>query len=418
MLNQEIPEAQFIPVFYMGSEDADLEELGQVTIHGKKIKWDTHQTGAVGRMQIDDKLLRLIDEVEGQLSVEEYGPEIISLLKTCYVKGQTIEQATFLFVNALFKEFGLVVLLPDSASLKRLFQKTIKEELTELSSSKKVAETIAIFPSEYKVQAIGRDINLFYLKKDLRARIEKTENGFSVAGTNITFSHEAILNELESYPERFSPNVITRPLYQETILPNIAFIGGGAELAYWLELKSTFEEAGILFPVLLLRNSFMVIDGKTEDKLASLNLNPKDFFQEQSKILAHFVTKRSSETLSLASEKEGLTEIYRQIANISSAVDPTLQKHVQALSAQALNRLHLLEKKLLKVEKRKFETEEQQISKIKSALFPGGTLQERVDNLLPYYATYGKNFLKVIYDNSLGLNMQFCILKFHARLKG
>lgn len=410
-LNQEIPDKKFIPVFYMGSEDADLEELGQVTVHGKTLAWNTDQTGAVGRMKVDDKLLRLIDELHGQLSVEEHGKEIISVLRDCYTKGQTIERCTFLFVDKLFSDFGLLVLLPDNAALKALFKDTIKKELTDQFSSKAVATTIAAFPSEYKVQAGGRDVNLFYLKDELRARIEKVGNDFRIAGTNMAFSEDEMMKELDLHPERFSPNVITRPMYQETILPNVAFIGGGAELAYWLELRSVFEQAGVAYPVLLLRNSFMILDKKVNDKILSLHLTPKDFFIDQRELLSQLVKQKSSATLSLKNEKEQIAGVYQIIVNISSDADPTLQKHVQALSSQALKRLELLEKKLLKVEKRKFDAEERQLTKIKATLFPNNTLQERIDNVMPYYAIYGKDFLQKVYDNSLGLEMKFCLLQ-------
>lgn len=409
-LNMEMPDLHFVPVFYMGSEDADLEELGQVNIHNKNLVWATAQNGAVGRMKTDDKLLALIDEIEGQLSVEKFGKEMVSLLRTSYIKGETIEQATFLLVNELFKEFGLVILLPDNAELKTLFIPTVRGELLEQSSSKAVSKTLAEFPAVYKVQAVGRDINLFYLKDDVRERIEKSGDKFSIANTDIIFTTDEILAELETYPERFSPNVITRPLYQETILPNIAFIGGGAELAYWLELKAVFRQANIHFPVLVLRNSFLIIDQKNTDKITALHLTPADFFENETKLVARLVALKSDAILTFDKEKDQLAGVYKNITNCSTAVDPTLEKHVQALCVQALHRVTLLEKKLLRAEKRKFMAEQRQIAKIRSALFPGGSLQERVDNLLPYYSTYGKSFLHKVYESSQGIEMQFCIL--------
>ena len=103
----------------MGSEDADLEELNHVVIDGKKYKWETKQKGAVGRMKVDDKLLKLIDEIYGRISVEKYGNDIIEVLKNCFRKNATIEQATFLLVHHLFKSYGLIVFLPDNAAFKK-----------------------------------------------------------------------------------------------------------------------------------------------------------------------------------------------------------------------------------------------------------------------------------------------------------
>src|SRR4029077_7024880 len=112
-----------------------------------------------------------------------------------------------------------------------------------------------------------REINLFYLKDDMRERLEQKNGGYAVNNTDIFFSGDALEKELTDFPERFSPNVILRGLFQETILPNIAFVGGGGELAYWLELKPLFEHYSVPFPVSILRNSFLVLNAE-QDKLA------------------------------------------------------------------------------------------------------------------------------------------------------
>ena len=175
-LKTEMPENDFVPVFFMGSEDADLEELGHIYINSIKHEWKTNQTGAVGRMKVDKALVKMLDDIEGEITVHPFGREIIDQLKTFYREGTSIEQATFKLINALFGEFGLIVLLPDNADYKKTFIPVVEKELQEQFSHSIVAETVAKFPKEYKVQASGRDLNLFYLKDDRRDRIEKHEN--------------------------------------------------------------------------------------------------------------------------------------------------------------------------------------------------------------------------------------------------
>ena len=416
-LKQQIEGCNFVPVYYMGSEDADLEELGEVNINGKKYKWKTEQKGAVGRMKVDKSFLSLIDEIEGQLSVEKFGNEIISQIKKAYSLNKTIEQATFEFVNELFAIYGLVILLPDNAALKNEFSAVIKKELAEQFSSKAVAETIVHFPTEYKVQTAGREVNLFYLKDDIRERIEKlnadlphTQGQWSVVNTALKFGEDEIQIELNNNPERFSPNVILRPVFQEMILPNIAFIGGGGELAYWLELKKVFEAVGVPYPVLILRNSFMIVNKKVAGKLADLQFSTVDFFEKE-KDLVNVLVKRETELqLDLGKEKLAIKDLYHSIQSAASLVDITLQEYVSALQTQALKKIDLLEKKMLKAEKIKFEAQQRQIKKIKEALFPDNGLQERVDNILPYYSVYGRGFIEMLYKNSTGLNQNFCII--------
>ncbi len=409
-LNVAIKDCHFVPVYYMGSEDADLEELGEVSINGKKHTWQTSQKGAVGRMKVDKAFMAIIDAIEAELAVEPSGSEIMALVRSAYQLDKTIEHATFELVHALFSSYGLVILLPDNATLKKEFIPIIRKELQEQFSSKAVTETMSGFPASYKVQAAGREINLFYLKDDSRERIEQVEGQWSVVNSAVRFDDGTIMGELELHPERFSPNVILRPVFQELILPNIAFIGGGGELAYWLELKKVFESAGVPYPVLVLRNSFMVINKNTADRIKALQMRVVDFFKPTHELMLQLVKHTSALKLDLTAEKEELEAVYEKIKRTAAAVDTTLHGHTENLLAKSDKKLQQLEKKMLVAEKKKFEAHQRQVEKIKSGLFPSDSLQERVDNILPYYAQYGAGFIQMLYGHSLGLQQEFCIV--------
>ena len=408
-LKQQLPQNNFIPVYYMGSEDADLEELGEVYINGVHYQWNTKQTGAVGRMKIDKAFTDIMNAIEGQLLVEPYGREIMDSVKSIYTTGKTIEQATFELVHQLFAQHGLIVLLPDAAVLKRSFLPVIEKELEQQFSNKAVEATMKDFPAQYKVQAAGREINLFWLEEGSRERIEKEGADFRVAASrfNAAEFHEMVT----AHPEKISPNVILRPVFQEWILPNIAFIGGGGELAYWLELKKVFKEAAVPYPVLVLRNSFLVVNEKTTAKIASLNMNATDFFQPVAKLVEKIVHEKSSHRLDLNEEKKQLEELYKKIQQLTGEIDSTLAQHTDALHTAAAKKLAQLEKKMYKAEKKKFEAMQRQVEKVKETLYPNATLQERIDNLLPWYARYGKGFIDLLLENSLALQQQFCILE-------
>ncbi len=409
-LKEAMPENNFVPVYYMGSEDADLDELGEVHIKGFEYKWQTKQTGAVGRMIIDKDFLQIIDGIAGQLAVEKNGTAIVDIVKKTYNEGLTIEHATFHFVHYLFNEYGLVVLLPDDKNLKAAFAPIITKELEEQFSEKAVAQTVATFPKEYKVQASGRAINLFYLKDNIRERIEATNNGFTIANTDIKFTKEAFFLEMKNNAERFSPNVILRPVFQEIILPNIAFIGGGGEIAYWLELKNVFDAVGAFFPPLVLRNSFTIMNKKITEKMHSLGLQYEDTFKPERHLIEEMVKKESELVLDLKAEKDAFKTVYENIKTAASNIDSSLNCHVHALRTQALNKLEILEKKMLKAEKKKFEAQQRQIQKLKTALYPNNNLQERVDNVLEYLSVYGDEFIDILFKNSEGLRKEFTIL--------
>jgi bacillithiol synthase len=410
-LKTNFPAYNFVPVYYIGSEDADLAELNHIRLSGKKILWHTKQTGSVGRMKVDKDLTQLIAQMEGQLLVEPHGQAIINLFKKHYQEGVSIATATFTFVNELFAEYGLVVLQPDNAILKKQMLAVFEDDLLNQTAASIVnTSATALTAAGYKVQANPRSINLFYLIHDKRERIEQNGDKWNVINTAISFTQEQLIAELNSYPERFSPNVILRGLYQETILPNIAFIGGGGETAYWLQLKELFNYYKVPFPVLVLRNSFLILEEKWQQKIGKLELNIENFFASAEALFNQLVVTNSTHQLELNGTLQQVEALYQQVKEKAGAIDTTLTTHVEALQKKTLQRLNELEKKMLRAEKRKFVDQRQQINTIKDALFPANGLQERVENIAGLYARYGRQLIDMLYQHSLALEQEFVLL--------
>ncbi len=404
-----LPEYNFVPVFYMGSEDADLDELGNIWLNNEKIVWDTTQSGAVGRMTTTG-LEKIIARIDGELSVQPYGKELLQLLRDCYLQSPDIQTATLKLVDALFARYGLVVLIPDNAAFKKLMLPVFEDDVFNQTPSSITAATIEALGKHYKVQANPRQINLFYLKADIRERIEKVDDAWEVVGKNIRFTREELLQEMHAHPERFSPNVILRGVFQETILPNILFVGGGGELAYWLELKSIFEHYKVPYPVLVLRNSFLIIEKRYQEKIKRLGFCVQDFFKSEQDLLTALVTHDKSGALKLEQELDDVKNFYAQLKAKAGAIDATLERHIEALRAKATRPLYELEKKMLRAEKRKYKDQSAQIHAVKSVLFPMNSLQERIENFMPYYAKWGSRFIDMLYENSLALEQEFFML--------
>ena len=409
-MNRSYANYHFVPVYYMGSEDADFAELNHTYINGSKLEWKKEQKGAVGKMTVDATLLQLISEMEGQLSIEPHGNEVIELLRKAYTKNRTIQEATFELVNGLYGRYGLVVLIPDHPLLKAQMQKVFEAELFDHTGFGIVTKTSHKLEEHYEAQAHAREINLFYLKDDIRERIEKQDEKFVVLNTGLVFSDTEIKLELAEHPERFSPNVILRGLYQETILPNLAFVGGGGELAYWLQLKELFDHYNIVFPVLVLRNSFLIIEDKWKQALEKLNLQVADLFIPPDQLLKRIVTETSANKISLNGNFEKAEALFDQIQIQAGAVDATLLNHVSAIKTKALKTLKELEKKMYRAEKRKFSAQQNQLQRIRQTLFPQNGLQERVENFSSFYAKWGPAFIEDLYDHSPTFRNEFTIL--------
>ena len=409
-LKAQFPENDFVPLYYMGSEDADLAEVGSYNIDGAKHQWKTKQTGAIGRMLVDDHLLQLLQNLEGYWTVKPDGKEALAIIKSAYKKGNTINQSTLQMVHLFFGQYGLVVVQPDDAKLKSLFVEVMQKELTTQFSHIAIQPTLKSLSENYHVQSEGRAINLFYLKDATRNRIEKTGKLFSVVDTNIQFTQAEIIQELQAHPDRFSPNVILRGAYQETIIPSVVFVGGGGELAYWMELKNVFEQAGVDYPVIILRNSFLFINDKQAKQWASLEFNIEALFNSIQALEIAFVKTQSVENLVLTEHIASLTDLYKVIQQDVIKIDSSLGDHALNLSVQAQKKLALLEKKMIRAEKRKQHTSLARIHSIKSELFPDNNLQERVENFSNWVGDFGWNWVEAILNNSNSVDASFTII--------
>jgi len=404
------PDKKFIPVFYIGSEDNDLDELSKFKIHGKSYVWNTDQAGAVGRMTVDKGVIKLIDEVESSLKHLPQAEALVTILRKAYALGNDMATGTFLLLNELFKEYGLLVLQPDHAELKAKMKSVFKDDLLHNSAEQIVEETSVKLEAEYKLQVNPRSVNLFYLRDGIRNRIDKRGNVYSVDGTAIRFTEDELLQELNDYPDRFSPNVILRGIYQETILPNILFVGGGSEVAYWMQLKNLFAHYQVPFPMLVLRNSFMIMDENHAHKMKELEIREADLFKEETALANELVQRWSGQEISLKQEEIDSKALFQHLKKRASEIDKTLIQHVHALEVDHLKKLDGLEKKMLKAERKKQAIQLQRIWKLKEELFPNHNLQERVENFMPYYAQYGQAFIQTVLNHSLALEQEFGVI--------
>jgi bacillithiol biosynthesis cysteine-adding enzyme BshC len=369
------PAYNFVPVYWMASEDHDYDEIKYFRLYGKKYVWETDQTGAVGRFNTTG-LDKILNELPGDTQV----------FKNAYLKKTKLNGAVRQYVNELFGAEGLVVADGDSRELKSLFKEVIKDDLTQHHAKELVDRTDKELESlGYKTQVFCRDINFFYLQDGLRSRIEKQDELYKIVDTDITFTSEEIHKLVETEPEKFSPNVILRPLYQEMILPNLAYVGGPAEVVYWLQLKDVFEYFKTPFPILMPRNFAMVIEQHVIKKFEKTKLELKDLFEEKNHLFNHWVLKNTQHNLSVSEERKIINRIFEALKERATGIDQTLVPFVGAEGKRAMNSLEKIETKLLRAEKRSQSDKLKQIEFVKDALFPNGSLQERTDNFLNFY---------------------------------
>jgi len=218
----------------------DFEEINYFNFKGKKIRWNSKASGAVGELEITG-LKEVLELFSQELGLGNNAESLRTLFKNAYLEHNTLSEATFYLANELFKAYGLVVVEANNKALKELFIPYVEKELTEQISYKKVSQVnkqIETLSQDYKIQVNPREINLFYIIKNLRERIVFEDGIYKVLNTKITWSKSDILEEVNMHPQRFSPNVILRPLYQEIILPNLCYIGKYFKRSYFLKARS------------------------------------------------------------------------------------------------------------------------------------------------------------------------------------
>lgn len=396
-LKNKYHEHHFVPIYWMATEDHDFEEINYFQFKGTKIQWDRESTGAVGNLATEG-LDVVLDFFKKKLGSGANAKQLMEWFESAYLNHTNLADATRYLANELFGKYGLVILDANEKELKKLLIPYIKEEILHQSSFQKVNDKLP-YLEQYLVQVNPREINLFYMEKGLRERIVFDNDVYKVLNTNLSFSKSQMLDLIESSPEKFSPNVILRPLYQEIILPNLCYIGGGGELAYWLELKAVFEHNSITFPILLLRNSVLLVTQKQKQKAAALELTWEDLFLKSSMLKHKKTLELSAHKLDFSAQKEHLKSQFDALLNMSFKTHKSFLGAVKAQERKQIKGLEHLEKRLIKAEMKIQEDALQRILFLKNELFPKDGLQERVLNFSEFYENYGFKMIENLKNN-------------------
>jgi bacillithiol biosynthesis cysteine-adding enzyme BshC len=396
-----------VPIYWMASEDHDFAEISSVNLYGKTISWKTESGGAVGRLKTDS-LEPVLAELKTVIGENEAANKLYAIISKAYCHGRTLAGATRELVHELFAG-KILILDPDDAGLKKHFVPYFLKDILANEAEPLVLESAEKLKSlGYDMQVNPRAINAFFLKGNVRERIELKDGKYHVLNSAISFSKDELEYEIRNYPKNFSPNVVLRPMYQQTILPNIAYIGGPGEIAYWLEYKTMFEQFNVPFPILQPRHFALIVEKNVEEKINKLGLSVTDFFSDAEELIKNYVRNISGDSISFEKEKETIRNIFEGLRDKVTAIDATLKGAADAELQKQLNGIENLEGKLLKASKQKQETSIAQIRKLREKILPNGILQERYENFIPFYLKYGEGFvaeMQSMLQDQNGLNV-------------
>ncbi|VXB06188.1 bacillithiol biosynthesis cysteine-adding enzyme BshC [Maribacter litoralis] len=411
-LKKEYPENNFVPIYWMATEDHDFDEINYFNFKGLKFQWNKDASGAVGHLPTEglDEVFNLFSKTIGD---SKNANVLKRLFENAYLKHDNLTDATRYLANEIFKDYGLVIVDGDDVNLKKLLVPYMKKDIFEQTAFKKVSETIQKIEqisSDYPVQVNPREINYFYLKDGIRERIIESKGAYVVNDTSIFFTKDELIDEMDNFPERFSPNVIARPLYQEVILPNLCYIGGGGEIAYWLELKSAFEAMDVPFPILLVRNSAVIITEKQADKLERMNISKTDMFLKQNSLINKKIREISNIDIDFSPQKKLLEEQFKEMYMLAEKTDKSFLGAVKAQEVKQKKGLDALEKRLLQAQKRKLKDHVVRMTELQNEIFPNQSLQERQLNFSEFYLAYGEDLIPMLFEALQPLELNFTVI--------
>ena len=407
-LKKEYPNQQFVPVFWMATEDHDFEEISTVELFGRDLTWETTQSGAVGRFETEG-LEALKEEIRTSFSRVDTAQ--IDAFLSAYT-GSNLTEATFSMIHELFSGYGLLCVDGDHASLKNQFFSTIEKELTEEFSYKSVVHTNERLIHEgWKTQATPREVNLFYLTDNARERIIKIEDGFFIEGIGKRALNE-LIEEAKLHPERFSPNVILRPVYQELLLPNLCYVGGAGEISYWLQLKEVFDEASVPYPLIQVRSSLLMIDASTSKKMEKYGVALEDMFQDVHRLKEQYLASEASDEVNFTQIDTHLEQLRASITAHVLACDEGLSGYAEAEGVRLEKTIQQIKDKITKTVKQRHDTALRAIEQIHERIIPKNTMQERTVSMFSLAADGDLDgFIQRVYSAIDPFDPDFVVLR-------
>ena len=396
-LKNKFPNNDFIPVFWLASEDHDFKEISNLNIFNKELKVTKEDSIAVGKLS-PVIFKPILDELKVIFKNDERFNDLAEIFNEA-LKKQNWSLATRYWLAQLFTDNDLIIVDPDDKALKELFSSTMKHEIADQFIHKCVKSTNNKLDSlGYSPKINPRELNLFYLSDNRRYRVIFKDNLFYIGDS--VFSKNELQQKLSENPELFSPNVLLRPLYQETILPNLVYVGGPSEITYWAQLKDSFDSVTINFPIVILRDHFSWMTQKQIDLWFKLGFLAEDLLKNESDLLKKFLFNNHNNDFSIIDEKNILTNLENTLSKKAEKIDLTLVPSIRAMVKGMNKDLNKIQQKLSQSIKRSEENKINQIRKINSLIVQKGSLKERSQNFIGPYLNSPKNYVQTMLDYS------------------
>jgi bacillithiol biosynthesis cysteine-adding enzyme BshC len=413
-----------VPIFWLAADDDDVAEVNRLTVMSRDndlvpftCVFDTDERRPVSEVHLTENIENCHRAFSQAIPDTEFKSEILQALRQAYFAGESLPDAFARWLLHLLGDFGLVVVNPADAELKRLAEPLFEREIGGNSPSTQAAlrATAKLAAAGYSPQVSLRPdrLNLFYVQTH-RYTLERRNGGFASTDGELQFSRAGLLHHLRDHPEHFTPNVILRPLMQDFLLPNVAYVAGPAEIAYFAQLRGVYEAFEIPMPAVLPRQSVTLVEKKIARVLEKYGLHLQDFWGGSAEELIGRVVKREAAEELFIPVSSARDELSRRLAELkarATAIDPTLAGFIDKEQGRIFHQLEIIEKKLLQAVKRQNEILTQQITKAAHALYPNHHLQERELSFVPFLCKYGRGFVHGLHEQMAPMDFRHQIIE-------
>ncbi|MDH7603716.1 MAG: bacillithiol biosynthesis cysteine-adding enzyme BshC [Melioribacter sp.] len=415
-LKERYDNYQFVPIFWLEGDDHDFEEVRKFSILNNNnelisLKYDDGleeeiNRGCIGLKSFNNNLEKLFEDLIIHLRETEFKNSVIELLKSFYKPGDTFLTSFRNLMIRIFDDYGLIVFNPLDSEVKKLLTPIFSEEIINYRNHTiQLVERSAELEETYHAQVKVKPINLFFIENNERLLIEPVEEEYRLKGRRKKFTKDELLEQLNKFPEKFSPNVLLRPICQDYLFPTAFYIGGPSEISYFAQLSPLYDIYNIVQPVIYPRASATIVEKNVKSIIEKYNLDYLNLFTTEEELITKIIEQNSTTDINSLFEnsQSDIEKILFGLAENLSSIDKSLFDITNKTKIKIEENLNYLKTKALELEKSKHEVTIRQLTKARNNLYPNNNLQEREINFIYFANKYGLDILKWIF-NELTIN--------------
>ncbi len=410
-LSEKFGEFNFIPVFWMAGDDHDFDEISYVNLVNKenelsKIIYSDgfepqFNRGSVGDLNFMNSILEFKNKVQSEMRETEFSKKFFELIDNILIPGLAIKESFFNLLYQIFDDTGIIIFNPQDTEVKKLLKPIFTKEITDYKKhTKQLLLESAELDENYHAQVKIKPINLFMSDESGRNLIEPIEDEFRLKGKRKRISKEELLNKIENEPERFSANVLLRPICEDYLFPTGFYIGGPGEISYYAQAIPLYRQFNLQHPIIFPRASATIVEKNIAKILIKYNLSTTDFFKGSDLLKEDLIKSLSDFNLEndFNSAEKSIDETLNLLSESIRKVDNNLQNLTDSTKGKLLHQLNVLKEKSMKAQEQKFDAALRQITKAQNLIYPNENLQERELTLINFVNKYGFDFFDWLYN--------------------